>query len=162
MTEFKIATAADAKLIEALAAPIWREHYTPIIGSEQVEYMLNKFQNEKAVKDQIAAGYLYTIVIVDKEHAGYIAVEIRDNKLFLSKFYLHADYRGKGIARDMLDFVDQSAKDNNCHQIELTVNKYNPAYEIYLKLGFENVESIVMDIGNGYVMDDYRMIKNIH
>jgi len=161
MTEFRIATTADGQLIEEIAAPIWREHYTPIIGSEQVEYMLNKFQSESAVIEQIENGYTYTLVTVDGNYAGYISTEYRDDTLFLSKFYLSADYRGRGIARDMLNHVDQLAAEKNCHQIELTVNKYNSAYQIYLKLGFETIESIVMDIGGGYVMDDYRMVKKL-
>ena len=41
-------------------------------------------------------------------------------------------------------------------KITLTVNKYNlPAICIYEKVGFNRVDSIETDIGNGYVMDDY-------
>ena len=35
--------------ISALAGEIWREHYTPIIGAEQVEYMLAKFQTAERI-----------------------------------------------------------------------------------------------------------------
>lgn len=161
MTEFKIATSVDAKLLEEIAAPIWREHYTPIIGGEQVEYMLNKFQNESAIKQQIESGYTYVLVKVDDRYAGYIATEGRQKTLFLSKFYLDSAFRGKGVGRDMLDYVNQTALENQYDQIELTVNKYNSAYQVYLQLGFENVESIITDIGDGYVMDDYRLIKKV-
>ena len=43
MTEITIAiTATDYNIITQLADIIWREHYTPIIGVDQVEYMLKK------------------------------------------------------------------------------------------------------------------------
>ncbi len=43
-----------------------------------------------------------------------------------------------------------------------TVNKNNSlAIRAYEKLGFENLGSIVADIGNGFVIDDYRMEKRI-
>jgi len=161
MIKITSATTKEAALIEEIAAPIWQEHYTPIIGSDQVEYMLRKFQSAAAIKAQMTAGYHYLIVYCDNQPAGYMAVEKRDRSLFISKFYLNANFRGRGIARNMLAKIDELAQKENCQQLELTVNKFNPAYDIYLKLGFENVEAIQIDIGNGYIMDDYRMVKNL-
>jgi ribosomal protein S18 acetylase RimI-like enzyme len=37
------------------------------------------------------------------------------------------------------------------------VNRTNPAVNFYQKIGFEIVESIDLDLGNGYFMNDYRM-----
>ena len=37
-----------------LAKEIWTEHYVPIIGIEQVEYMLAKSQSFDAISNQIA------------------------------------------------------------------------------------------------------------
>jgi hypothetical protein len=41
------------------------------------------------------------------------------------------------------------------------VNKYNKAKDFYLHNGFEIAESVVVQIGNGYVMDDFIMRKMI-
>ena len=46
-------------------------------------------------------------------------------------------------------------------QIELNVNKYNSAVQFYEKLGFFRAKEMVLDIGNGYVMDDYVMQLNL-
>lgn len=161
MIDFILANHDSAKRVATIAAPIWREHYESIIGMEQIDYMLNKFQSEDAIQQQIADGYVYTIVTWENKDAGYIATQIRDETLFISKFYLNKSFRGLGLAKSMLQYINTTAENNHCKKLELTVNKDNPAYEIYLKLGFENVESIVMDIGNNYVMDDYRMVKKI-
>jgi ribosomal protein S18 acetylase RimI-like enzyme len=46
--------------------------------------------------------------------------------------------------------------------IWLTVNRYNDAtIAVYEKKGFRTVRTQVADIGNGFVMDDYIMEKEI-
>ena len=161
MIEIKAATAKDAKLIEKIAAPIWRQHYQPIIGLEQVEYMLNKFQSEAAISEQIAGNANYFIVYNNNQPAGYFSLIEKESSLFISKFYLDLNSRGQGIAHQMLSKINQIAFDTGIHQLELTVNKFNPAYQAYLKLGFKNIRSVQVDIGEGYIMDDYVMIKTL-
>jgi len=43
----------------------------------------------------------------------------------------------------------------------LTINKRNPVLQIYERLGFVRTAAIVMDIGGGFVMDDFRMEKDV-
>ena len=43
-------TAKQIQEISNLASVIWHEHFTPIIGIQQVEYMLEKFQSFHALK----------------------------------------------------------------------------------------------------------------
>ncbi|MCW8877691.1 MAG: GNAT family N-acetyltransferase [Kangiellaceae bacterium] len=157
MLQFILAKPQDSQKIADLAKPIWEEHYTPIIGAEQVKYMLDKFQSAAAVEEQIDSGYQYYLVKNEHQCIGYIALEKRNTTLFISKFYLSSEFRGKGLAKLMLARIFNIATQLNCDSLELTVNKFNPAYKAYLKLGFENIESIQIDIGNGFIMDDYRM-----
>ena len=55
----KAETNEDLQEIAALADVIWHEHFTPIIGKEQVEYMLSRFQSYPALQDQVLTGYEY-------------------------------------------------------------------------------------------------------
>lgn len=152
----------DINKIVELAKPIWREHYSPIIGDEQVNYMLEKFQSHEAIKSQLADGYLYYQVVVQTELLGYFSIQLREKEsLFISKFYLSKQSRGKGLGKQMLNFIENLAETNQCKTIDLTVNKYNPAYDVYLKLGFTNRGAAEFDIGNGYIMDDYLMCKEV-
>jgi len=148
--------------IANIAIPIWHQHYDPIIGVQQVNYMLDKFQSEQAIESQLAEGYLYFQVSDSAEVVGYFSIRISDEvDLFISKFYLLEKTRGKGFGKAMLSFIEYFAKENGCKQIKLTVNRYNPAYKIYLKLGFIKYDSAQFDIGGGYIMDDYLMSKAI-
>ncbi len=148
--------------IVALAKPIWFEHYSPIIGDKQVSYMLEKFQSREAIESQLEKGYQYYQVVDQTDLLGYFSIEFRANaSLFISKFYLSKQARGKGTGKLMLTFIEQLARLNQCKTIDLTVNKYNPAYNVYLKLGFINHGTAEFDIGNGYIMDDYLMYKPV-
>lgn len=153
--------AAVARTAE-LAAAVWREHYTPIIGGAQVEYMLDKFQSVKAIKEQIASGYRYYLVTAGGSIAGYFAVLPRENDLFLSKLYLTCENRGRGYAREILIFIEDLAAQYRLHAVTLTVNKGNAdSINAYRKMGFAVQTAVVTDIGGGYVMDDYVMRKSL-
>jgi diamine N-acetyltransferase len=162
MIEFKLAQLEDSSVLSALAHEIWHQHYTPIIGSEQVNYMLSKFQNETAITQQINEGVEYYLVFDQKKAVGYFSLESRKSSLFISKFYLAKRSRGQGIGKQMLKKISQLAKSKNIEQLELTVNKYNNAYQVYLSLGFENIGSVETNIGGGFIMDDYIMLKKLN
>lgn len=144
------------KELAELAEEIWHEHYDPLLGAEQVTYMVDMFQSEKAVKGQFENGYNYYFVCTEEGKAtGFIGYYLRENDLYLSKFYLHKDYRGKGISKDMMAFVKERTREAGFTSFELNVNKYNDAVKAYEKLGLKKVDEEVIDIGKGYVMDDY-------
>ncbi|MET1254715.1 GNAT family N-acetyltransferase [Aliikangiella maris] len=159
----KIQQASDLSipLIAPLARTIWEEHYTPIIGKAQVDYMLNQFQSVQAIVQQITQGMMYYLVYQNDVLCGYFAIKIEQKDLFISKFYLSATTRGQGISRIMLAFIEQQANASACEQLSLTVNKDNSARKAYEKLGFSVQKSIKADIGEGYYMDDYVMVKPV-
>lgn len=154
----KKAYAEDLPSIAQLAASIWREHYTPIIGSDQVEYMLDKYQSVPAMVDQISDGVFYCNVVLDGELVGYLSFYCKGEALFLSKIYVSSMHRGKGIGRQAMEFIIEQAKSMDVPKVQLTVNKYNSgSIEAYKRMGFNTVDEVVMDIGGGFVMDDYVM-----
>jgi GNAT superfamily N-acetyltransferase len=148
--------------VTGLARTIWHEHYAPIIGTAQVEYMLEKFQSEKAIAAQIEReSYRYFLLSEGvRGWIGYAAVIVQKDALFLSKLYILAGYRGRGHGARAIGFFEAMARKKKLLRICLTVNKRNAAsIKAYEKLGFVISDSVVMDIGNGFVMDDYRMHK---
>lgn len=159
----KVVNQHQIKIIESLARQIWTEHYTPIIGKDQVEYMLDKYQSEKAITEQISNdGFLYFLMYEDKSPVGYIGIQFKDKDLFLSKLYVEASSRSKGFGKKAVIYLEGVARENNMKRIYLTVNKYNSnTIKAYEKFGFHNAGSIVQDIGNGFIMDDYQMVKII-
>ena len=163
MIQIKLANLeSDFKLIAQLADAIWREHYIPIIGKPQIDYMLDKYQSSKVIKTQIEEGYKYFVLVYENTPVGYIAITTEEDALFLSKIYVLRTYRGKKIGTQALKFIENKARELNLKRITLTVNKNNhSAIKAYEKLGFENLGPKIMDIGNGFIMDDYKMAKVI-
>lgn len=160
--EIRTAKPSDLLVIEELAQTIWREHYTPIIGPNQVEYMLAKFQSVAVMQEQIHNGYNYYLMIYRGEPVGYLSIRKDGDAIFLSKIYVLKDYRGKGIARKVMDFVVSESIKAGLRLIKLTVNKNNTgSIHAYEKMGFLNKGSLITEIGEGYVMDDFIMEMEI-
>lgn len=151
--------------VEALAKTIWREHYSPIIGAEQVDYMLEQMQSRAAITRQIEhEGYHYFLLTdMDGQRIGYIGVEPKPAELFLSKLYIAAAQRGRGFGRRAVEFVESQAQDKGLSKVALIVNKRNTgSIAAYKKLGFVITGSVITDVGEGFFMDDYRMEKVIN
>jgi ribosomal protein S18 acetylase RimI-like enzyme len=163
MTDFFLATSKEhINLIAKLAKIVWHEHYTPIIGKDQVDYMVAKFQTSEAMQKHVEEGYEYYIIKYGNNNVGYLSVKQNSDELFLSKIYILKDFRGKKIGKSAFNYIENKAKSYKCKSISLTVNKNNSnTIKAYEKSGFKNVEAIVMDIGNGFVMDDYKMVKTL-
>ncbi|MFH0977526.1 MAG: GNAT family N-acetyltransferase [Spirochaetota bacterium] len=149
-------------ILERLAKEIWTEHYSPIIGKVQVDYMLDKYQSAKAIKNQISNEKFIYYLIYDKNYpSGYIGIQFKEDELFLSKLYVLNLKRNKGFGRKAIQFIVGLAKEKHLNKISLTVNKYNTGtIKAYEKFGFDNLGSVVADIGNGFIMDDYKMVKS--
>ncbi len=146
----------DIPLLEELASVVWHEAYLTLLGKEQVEYMVASFQSKEAFKKQLDSGYHYCFIEYEREIVGYVGFCFEEDKLFLSKLYLKKEYHGRGIATYVLNELVNTARLNGLTSMYLTVNKGNArAIRAYEKFGFTQTDSIVTDIGEGYVMDDY-------
>ena len=153
---------ADINIVANLAHEIWNQHYIPIIGQEQVDYMLGKFQNAQAIGEQITQGFRYYILSHQGQSVGYFAL-VPDQKTAsaqLSKIYIRHDQRRLGLGRGIMAFVEAYCRKTGIRELWLTVNKHNAdAIAFYQRMGFVTESVLVQDIGNGFVMDDYRLVK---
>lgn len=153
-------TKSDTKSIKELselASEIVKEHYDPILGETQNNYMIKKFQSARSIMEQLAQNYRYFFVANNNGiKVGFIAFYPREDDLYLSKFYLEKSERGQGIATDMFEFIKSKATGLRFTSIVLNVNKYNDlAIRAYEKLGMIKIAEEKIDIGNGYYMDDF-------
>lgn len=165
MAEFRqVVSKEDIAEVARLAQEIWQEHYVQIIGQDQVDYMLEKFQSRDAITQQLAREYEYFLVLDRGQSAGYIGVvpDPGASKLLLSKIYIRKEVRGRGLGKEAFEFVEKLCRQRGIVTIRLTVNKNNArSITWYQRRGFTNVGSAVQDIGEGFVMDDFIMEKTI-
>ena len=159
----KVSSKDDIKILAKIANEVWHQHFTSILTLDQIDYMVDKFQSEQAMTEQInSEGYEYYFLQFDGKFIGYTGFREDNDKLFLSKLYILKDHRGNRFASNTFDFLQSICKERGLHAIWLTVNRYNDnTIEIYKKKGFKIIRTQVADIGNGYVMDDYIMEKDL-
>ncbi len=165
MAKFKqVLSEEDIEEVVRLAREIWQEHYLPIIGQAQVDYMLEKFQSRDAIARQIVQKYEYYLVLDKGQSTGYVGLVPHpgESKLLLSKIYIQKELRGRGIGKEALDFVEDICRQRDITTIWLTVNKNNAgSIAWYQRMGFTSIGPTVQDIGKGFVMDDFIMEKII-
>ena len=157
-----VQTQADIRALAAAADQVWHEYFRSLLSPEQIDYMVEKFQSIPAITQQIREGFQYFLLREDDQVAGYTGIHLEEPRLFLSKLYVLQPYRKKGYSSLMLQKLLEIAKNAGKSAIYLTVNKYNtPSIDIYLHKGFQTIDSVVTDIGKGFVMDDYIMERTI-
>ena len=156
-----VRTADDRQRLAALADEIWHEYWPALIGDAQTDYMVENFQSLEAIeRDMREHAYEYWFMRAEDNGriAGYTGgcVEPETNRVFISKVYLRAEERGKGFAYERL------CRERGLDAMYLTVNKRNDlGIRAYLGKGFETIDAVETDIGNGFVMDDYIMEKHV-
>ncbi len=161
----KVIDQADIKTTAELASKIWNDHYVSIIGQEQVDYMLEKFQSTAAIEEQIKSGYEYFLLRDAGRTLGYLGLipNEPEGKLMISKIYLDKSARGGGYGGQLLSFTQNLAVEREFNAIWLTVNRHNKnTIAWYEKKGFSKVREVKQDIGRGYFMDDYVMEMPLH
>lgn len=152
-----------------LADEIWHEYWPALIGIDQTDYMVDNFQSIEAIKRDMAENnYEYWFIEAQDEEGkrivGYTGGhdEPETNRFFISKIYLLAEERGRGFASRTIAFYEDLCRSRGFHAMYLTVNKGNDlGIRAYKGKGFETIDAVETDIGEGYVMDDYIMEKPV-
>ena len=160
----RVQSEQEAAEVAQIAREIWLEHYVPIVGEAQIEYMLEKFQTPAAISAQIVDGAEYYLLLADGEAAGYTAVvpDASAAELFLSKIYVKKSRRGRGLGQKLLEIAEKIARREGLEKIRLTVNRNNRASVVwYARHGFEYAGKTLQEIGVGFVMDDFCFEKTI-
>ena len=155
----RVLAIGQIQTVVHMAHLIWKEHYTPIIGEEQVSYMLKRFQSVDAIRDEIESGSTQYYLIYSKgKTVGYVGIKLKISQLFLSKIYILPTERENGLGRQTIAELKEIASKHGLQTIFLTVNRNNTkSIAAYRKIGFTITGECCQDIGEGYVMDDFSM-----
>ena len=129
--------------------------------------MLKKYQSKEALYKQMQEGYIYYMLMVDGELAGYMCILLQSDCVYLSRLYIKAEYRRRGLARKAINYFDVffSSPDNELtyiQKIRLNVERKNSfAINVYEHLGFHTIKAVDTDIGGGFFCNDYIMERKI-
>ena len=128
-------------------------------SDEQLKKRIESIKEEKsstiliAEENGVVVGYLFAVGghQTRAKHSVYIVVGIEEN------------YRGKGVGASLFRKLEEWAKQQNIHRLELTVMVHNNAgIALYKKMGFEiegtKKHSLFI---NGKFRDEFYMAKLI-
>lgn len=181
-----VSTPAQIVRLASMADEIWHEYWPSRIGMAQTDYMVQMFQSPAAIeRDMAEHGHRYWFLRDGQGNlVGYtggageelsgdgeaddammrssIVDERWPRRFFISKIYLYAAERGKHYSSHVMDFYEDICRSEGFPALYLTVNRDNDlAVQAYAARGLEVVEEADNPIGEGFVMTDYIMAKEI-
>lgn len=151
----------EAEAVVDLAGRVWRAHYPGIITPEQIDYMLEQRYRPVLVRQFIARGDLWLAARAEGVLVGFAhGHPLAEGDYKLDKLYVDLDWQRHGIGGALIREVAMRAGRRGFTRLVLRVNRQNQqAIDAYLKQGFTVATLVMEDIGGGFVMDDYVMVK---
>lgn len=166
---------AEVAELSELAEEIWRECYAELLSTAQIDYMLEWMYAPDHLRDEMESQgieYFWLMLPAGAGHAGqrtcgFLAFGSGENadEIFLHKLYVHFEHRGRGVGAAAMAWLEEQGRrrtGRRFSKVRLRVNRGNaPAIRAYQRAGFQIVDELCSDIGGGYVMDDFVMVKEV-
>lgn len=153
------ASVEDISLIQKIAHTTWYPTFKDILSEQQIEYMLEMMYSTSSLKEQIEVkNHVFFIAKQGDLSLGFMSIELNYNykpKAKIHKIYILPTAQGKGIGNALMQKAEEFALEHKQDSITLNVNRFNKAIGFYQKQGYQNIRTENIDIGKGYVMEDY-------
>jgi ribosomal protein S18 acetylase RimI-like enzyme len=162
MIQIRKALLKELPIVREIAYQTWPDTFADILSPPQIEYMLKLMYDLKTLESQLLEkGQVFLLAEEEGEFLGFAAYELNYSecpKAKLHKIYLLPEAQGKGAGKGLILEVAERARKADQKSLLLNVNKFNQkAIHFYTRIGFNEIYKEVIDIGNGYVMDDVVM-----
>ena len=160
----ELTTPESLAVVRGIAAEIWPETFRAILPPEQIPYMMKMMYAPEVMERELASGFHFDALYVDDAPAGYVSYSKYDlpGVAKLHKVYLLSRFHGQGYGTLMLKHAFRRCRELGFAKVRLNVNKHNTrAIAAYERNGFVRVESVKIDIGGGFFMDDFIMEKTL-
>lgn len=172
-------TPDDYETIQSIAHATWPDTFGDILSAAQIDYMLDMMYSEEAIAQQVSKGHIFKLLLAPElrdENADYLKATITRFKPVgyvsyqldylpattkIHKIYLLPETQGKGYGKALLQDVEQIARNAGQQRLRLDVNYQNAAIGFYEYLGLQKIDRCNTDIGNGYLMEDWIMEKEV-
>ncbi len=150
----------EVELIQNLAKATWPDTFKEILSLEQIDYMLEMMYSVDKLKFQLENGHEFYIYDKDGSPVGFVGIEPNyenEKVLKIHKLYILPSVQGAGLGKLFIDFCRERGEDLHQEKLTLNVNRFNKAVGFYQNIGFRVTKEEDIDIGHGYLMEDYVM-----
>ncbi len=161
--DIRKANQQDVQTISTLAEEIWWPTYSGFLADEQVAFMLMDMYSEAALQQQMKQGFNFLLAERKAAAVAFAAYSLTlpEEQIFkLEKLYVLPSEQGKGTGKLLIDQVIELARQAGGKVLELNVNRKNPAFNFYKKLGFEVFKKVDIPYHH-FVLNDYVMRKSL-
>lgn len=158
------ANIEDISVIQEIAEIAFRETYSSILSAEQLSYMLDMMYSTSSLERQLREGQEFILLSEADTYLGFVSYEANfDGKgaMKLHKLYLLPQYKGRGLGRILVEAVLEKGRELEAVAVRLNMNRNNQTYDFYTHIGFVVVGEEDIDIGRGYLMEDYIFEKTL-
>lgn len=162
MIEITPATINDIEVIQNIARPTWGIAYQEILSDEQMQYMIDMMYSTESLKNQMEnEGHVFLLACENETPIGFVSFQLGEEKVKLHKLYVLPQQQGKKIGEKLIKEVERKTSEAGRKSVLLNVNRYNKALHFYKREGFNIIEEVDIEIGNGYLMEDYVLEKRV-
>ncbi|MHC1780674.1 MAG: GNAT family N-acetyltransferase [Bacteroidales bacterium] len=163
----------DIEIIQSIARKTWPVTFREILSAHQIDYMMDMMYSNKSLTEQIEDEHHRFLLSFTEElrpsgscriDTGYLSYELNYNnskKTKIHKIYILPEFQGYGFGKALIEEAGKIAISSGNMTLTLNVNRNNKAITFYKSLGFEISAEEDIEIGNGFLMEDYRMEKNL-
>ena len=129
--------------------------------------MLDMMYSSVSLAQQIQQkGHAFLLAAIgEQDPMGFAAFEINYQGLSITKvhkIYIVPEAQGKGLGKSLFERISQESLEKGNRRLSLNVNRNNTkALEFYQNNGFEVVGEEDIQIGQGYLMEDYILEKDL-
>jgi GNAT superfamily N-acetyltransferase len=133
-----------------------------MLSAAQIEYMLAQMYDLSVMEREVLReGVTYECGAgADDELLAFAAWGPVAPATKLHKLYVDPAHQRRGLGSDLIEHVERLGRAAGARRLTLNVNKRNAgALAAYGRWGFAVASGVVVDIGGGFVMDDWIMEK---
>jgi diamine N-acetyltransferase len=158
--EIRAVDKKDLILVQELAERTWPDTFKDILSKTQIRYMLDWMYSLEQLESQFDQGHHFFMHYEQNSLLGFIGVEQGNpigNAVKIHKIYVLPEAQGKGVGKQLISFVKEKYQSSGMKTLFLNVNRFNKAVDFYKYLGFSIEYEEDIDIGKGYLMEDFVM-----
>lgn len=150
----------ELSIVHEIAYATWPDTFKDILSQEQIQYMLNWMYDLKQLENQYNQGHQFYVAELEETPVGFIGIEPNHPEKGITKIhkiYILPNQQGLGIGKKLIEFVRKIAVQSEMEGLLLNVNRFNKAVDFYRAIGFNIMFEENIEIGNGYLMEDFVM-----
>lgn len=143
----KKAELADLRELQDIGGKSYLPHYTHLWKTGGVEWYLDRCFGDETLQNELADTNIeYYIISSERENIGILKLVLQkplpdsdvENALYLEKIYFIKEWTGKGVGRELMNFVFERAKELNCDCVWLVaMDTAEKPIAAYKRAGFE-------------------------